>query len=100
MTNVIKPSNETESASAFTAAVGSALRILAGKYHDEAEAYDRTVCTGGMGRDGIMPACHAEMMKISKNAGILYAKFGGQAATLGYTRQQWQKAVSDHTQNK
>jgi hypothetical protein len=41
---------------------------LARTYHEETEAYDRSVCTGPEGRDGIMPANSREQALISANA--------------------------------
>ena len=38
------------------------------RYHIECEEYDRTVCTGQIGRDGIMPATPHEMARINRNA--------------------------------
>lgn len=44
------------------------LRQLAERYVRESEAYDRTVCTGPIGRDGVMPATPHERALISRNA--------------------------------
>ncbi|MBX9761547.1 MAG: hypothetical protein K2Y24_00745 [Pseudomonadaceae bacterium] len=44
------------------------LRSVAERYVRESEAYDRTVCTGGIGRDGVMPATPHELALISRNA--------------------------------
>ena len=41
---------------------------LAKEYDEVCEAYDRTVCTGPVGRDGILPANGREMGKISRHA--------------------------------
>lgn len=62
----------------------SAAVALWRRYHEQCEAYDRTVCTGPIGRDGIMPATptehglvlrhargqHAEMMQAAAEAQI------------------------------
>ena len=44
------------------------LRSIAERYVQESEAYDRTVCTGGIGRDGVLPATPREHALISRNA--------------------------------
>lgn len=45
---------------------------LAREYHERCEAYDRTVCTGPVGRDGILPGGPGEFALINKNAhGVL-----------------------------
>jgi hypothetical protein len=44
------------------------LRSIAERYVQESKAYDRTVCTGGIGRDGVMPATLHELSLISRNA--------------------------------
>ena len=41
------------------------------RYHAECEEYDRTVCTGMIERDGIMPATQHEMVLISRNAQVV-----------------------------
>jgi len=44
------------------------LRKLAEHYVRECERYDRTVCTGPTGRDGILPATHHELALINRRA--------------------------------
>lgn len=42
---------------------------LARAYHEQCEAYDRTVCTGPISKsDGIMPATNWERILINRNA--------------------------------
>lgn len=41
---------------------------LAKQYHMTCEAYDRTVCTGPVTADGIMPANHRELALINRHA--------------------------------
>jgi hypothetical protein len=41
---------------------------LAERYIAETEAFDRQVCTGPVGRDGIMPASPRELALSSRNA--------------------------------
>jgi hypothetical protein len=51
--------------SAFEAAV---------QYHVNCELYDRTVCTGGMSQDGVLPANGWERGKINQNAAMELSK--------------------------
>ena len=44
------------------------LNELAVRYHDECEAYDRTVCTGGIKHGAIMPSNSREMGMIGENS--------------------------------
>lgn len=44
------------------------LEELVRQYHERCEAYDRTVCTGPTGRDGVMPATPHERALINLNA--------------------------------
>lgn len=45
---------------------------LARDYHDVTEAFDRIVCTGPMGKDGILPANPREVGIISRNAKMVF----------------------------
>lgn len=47
------------------------LHELAKEYHEKCEAYDRTVCTGPIGLDGILPANGREAGKICRNARLV-----------------------------
>lgn len=44
------------------------LRRVAENYVRQTEAYDRTICTGPIGRDGILPATAQERSRSSRNA--------------------------------
>lgn len=44
------------------------LYSLAAEYHQRAEAYDRTVCTGPIKRGEILPATDREMVAINRHA--------------------------------
>ena len=44
------------------------LHSLAAEYHQRAEAYDRTVCTGPIKRGEILPATDREMVAINRHA--------------------------------
>ena len=66
---------------------------LAKSYYERTEAYDRTVCTGPIGRDGIMPANYREMALINRNALAVLKDVQEQAERLGYTREQLKAAM-------
>lgn len=57
-------------------------------YHDRCEAYDRTVCTGPMGRDGIMPASHTELGKINRYARSVLTEVLQNAEREGFNQQE------------
>jgi hypothetical protein len=44
------------------------LHHLAKEYHDRCEAYDRTICSGPIGLDGVMPNGYRESGLINRNA--------------------------------
>ena len=62
-----------------------ALLDLARDYYRRCEAYDLTVCTGPMGRDGIMPATSREFGLINRNATAVFRENKRKAAELGYS---------------
>jgi len=72
------------------------LFTLAAEYHERTEAYDRTVCTGPIVRGGIMPATAYERVAINRHAAIVRAELLACALRLGYTNEQFQKAIASH----
>ena len=70
------------------------LHELATRYHTECESYDRTVCTGPMGRDGIMPATPREMALINRNAHVVRKRLMEKAAREGIGRDELARAIS------
>ena len=52
-------------------------------YYAQCEAYDRTVCTGGMGRDGALPANSHETALIGRHAREQYDATMRAAAEAG-----------------
>src|SRR5574337_1075913 len=66
---------------------------LAQRYPAEAEAFDRTVCTGPIRDGGILPANPREMAAISRNAIALRKKIMTEAARFGITRDEMSKAI-------
>lgn len=69
------------------------LAALTKSYYERAEAYDRTVCTGPITRDGIMPMNHNEAALINRNAVALLRELQEQAARLGYSKEQFRAAM-------
>jgi hypothetical protein len=69
------------------------LRELAERYHDETEAYDRTVCTGEIRRGSIMPANGQECALINRNADMVRHLLWLEASDLGITWREWLEAV-------
>ena len=58
------------------------LRRAAERYVSETETYDRTVCTGPIGKDGILPATPREFALVSRNAHSLLTRIAGEHAHL------------------
>ncbi|AUF99807.1 hypothetical protein CXQ81_04115 [Pseudomonas sp. 09C 129] len=50
------------------------LHQAAKRYVSEAEAYDRTVCTGPISKDGILPATPRELALVNRNAHALLTR--------------------------
>jgi hypothetical protein len=69
------------------------LHELATRYHTECEAYDRTVCTGPLGRDGIMPATPNEMGLINRNAHAVRKSMEKEAARENIGREELARAI-------
>jgi hypothetical protein len=66
---------------------------LARSYYRRAEEYDRTVCTGPIGRDGIMPATSREFAAINRNANELLQELKRKAAELGFGTAEFAEAM-------
>lgn len=69
------------------------LVALAEEYDRRAEAYDRTVCTGPIGPDGIMPATHAELAAINRHAHQVRRELVDRAVRSGFTEAQFKEAM-------
>lgn len=69
---------------------------LAAEYYERTEAYDRTVCTGRIGRDGIMPANGAELEAVNRNAAQVRAQLVDRALRAGFTAEQFKEALMHH----
>ncbi|WP_122299289.1 hypothetical protein [Pseudomonas syringae] len=68
------------------------LLALAQQYVTETEAYDRTVCTGPIQRDGIMPASRHEFALVNRNAHQTMDRLC--AENPDFTRQQLRRAAA------
>ncbi|HEV3436895.1 MAG TPA: hypothetical protein VG122_06030 [Gemmata sp.] len=76
---------------------GRALWDLAKEYHERTEAYDRTVCTGPIGRDGgIMPANGRESGLINRNAAAVRKEIAARAVEMGFTLDKLQEAIVNY----
>lgn len=69
------------------------LMELAHSYYRDTEAYDRTVCTGPITRDGIMPLTSRERGLINRNAGKVMARVRVRAELAGFTGEQLREAL-------
>lgn len=58
------------------------LRQAAERYVSEAETFDRTVCTGLIGKDGILPATLRELALVNRNAHSLLTRIAGEHAHM------------------
>ena len=72
------------------------LHELAKRYHDETEAYDRTVCTGPIVRGSIMPVYPRETVLINRNAQRVFDGIAREAAAHGINRAELWRAVGRH----
>lgn len=69
------------------------LVALAEEYYRRAEEYDRTVCTGPIGPDGIMPTTPAELAAINRHADQLRLELVDRALQAGFTAAQFKEAM-------
>lgn len=69
---------------------------LAKRYHDETEAYDRTVCTGPIVRGSIRPVYPRETVLINRNAQRVFDGIAREAAAHGINRAELWRAVGRH----
>lgn len=66
---------------------------LAAEYYRRTEAYDRTVCTGPIGPDGVMPATRAELAAINGYAHQVRHELVDRALRAGFTASQFKEAM-------
>jgi len=72
---------------------------LAERYHREAEAYDRTVCTGPVVRGSIMPIGPHEMARVNRHAIKLRKQIMAEAAAAGISAEDMRRAIGRHGLN-
>ena len=75
------------------------LRDLAREYHQRTEAYDRTVCTGPVTADGVMPVGPVELGLINSNARVVLRELQAKATSMGHTTRELQKAIGSFSCN-
>ncbi|MFJ7315617.1 hypothetical protein ACIQVE_23225 [Pseudomonas sp. NPDC098747] len=69
------------------------LQALAEDYCRETEAYDLTVCSGPLGRDGILPDNHQELALINRHAQQVFDRLCDIHAGT-FTREQTRHAIA------
>lgn len=84
---------------AFEPVYDAFLDGLAAEYCRRTEAYDRTVCTGPIGRDGILPATPREMSLIGRNAFAIKKELEQRALENGYTAEQFRDVMRQYAKN-
>ena len=67
---------------------------LAKRYHTETEYYDRTVCTGPVLNDSIMPETSHEMALINRNAMFVRKRINADAERDGFTLEEIRREIS------
>lgn len=71
----------------------SELIDLAAEYFRRTEEYDRTVCTGPISRDGIMPANAHEHGAINRNARQVRRELIERTEQAGFSKKQFELAL-------
>jgi hypothetical protein len=72
------------------------LHELAKRYHDETEAYDRTVCTGPIRDGSVMPIGTRQMALVNRNDIKVRERIMHEAAQHDISRQDIARAISRH----
>lgn len=67
---------------------------LTKRYHEETEAFDRTVCTGPVINGSIRPANHYQLVAINRNADMVRAIIVASAESAGISRDEMRQAIS------
>lgn len=80
----------------FDSTISIALHKIAKIYHENCEAYDRTVCTGPVGRDGITPSNYKESGLINLNAIKQYLIAIESGVSQGIDKKSVAKAISNY----
>lgn len=69
---------------------------LAREYQWRTEAFDRTVCTGPVGRDGVMPISARQLTLIARNAKKVLDDLRRRAEAEGYTFEALRMAMRSY----
>ncbi len=83
----------------FTFQESEQVYLLAQEYCEKTEAYDRTVCTGPMGVDGILPNNPREYLLINRFAIKLAREIYKRSVELGIPHEELRKAISNYRLN-
>ena len=67
---------------------------FAQEYDARCEAYDRTVCTGPITKDGVQPANYQELGLIGRNARAVFKDVKKKAIEQGVTAEQLRMAIA------
>lgn len=79
--------------------ISSFLWDLAREYYKRTEAFDRTVCTGPIGRDGIMPIDHQQAAIIGRNAYLVFRDLCRAAESDGFSSKELKEAMRSYVQS-
>ncbi|MEL7966402.1 hypothetical protein AAG587_08495 [Vreelandella neptunia] len=69
---------------------------LAKRYHEETEAFDRTVCTGPIIDGSIRPANNYQLQAINRNASMVRGIIVAAAEDAGISREEMRRAISHY----
>jgi hypothetical protein len=72
------------------------LHELAQRYHDETEAYDRTVCTGPIVDGSIQPFGGRQTVLINQHARQVFLRIETEAASHGISKAEMWRAIGRH----
>ena len=64
------------------------------RYHTECEHYDRTVCTGPVCENSILPATYHELVLINRNERAVRKRIEKEATKEGYTQEELVRSIS------
>lgn len=73
---------------------------LAREYHRRAEVYDRSVCTGPIGPDGVQPVGYRELGLVNRNASDLLHEMRRRAEAEGYSAEELRDAMRRYVSSR
>lgn len=80
--------------------VGMGAERFAEEYHRITEAYDRRICTGPIGRDGMLPANNDERRAIESHARAVFEEIFAISAACHVSRDELRRAISEYRNNR